>query len=113
MKVLKVQPTQVKYTNGQVASRPNTPPTKPQPTEPVSFKGSGSGALIGLAGGTIATVLTVGLVAITGGLALPGIVATAAITGGATAGAIAGDKIEDKINNSKDKANTKKFDING
>ena len=70
----------------------------------ISFKGGGNGALIGLAAGTATTLLTIGIIAITGGLALPGIVATAVITGGAAAGAVAGDKIEDKIGNSKNKS---------
>ena len=29
MKVIKIQPTQIKYINKQLSSNPNTPPTKP------------------------------------------------------------------------------------
>ena len=113
MKISKIQPTQINQTYNNSVKKLETPPTRPQPTDTMSFKGGGNGALIGLATGTAATVLAIGLVAITGGLALPGVLATGAIVGGAAAGAVAGDKIEDKINETNKSTDTKNFDING
>ena len=79
----------------------NEKPT--QPVENPQFKGKGNGALLGLGGGLITGLVTVGGAAIAGIVTLPVIIGGAAIVAAGAAGAKIGDKIEDKIEELKNK----------
>ena len=97
MKILSIQPIQSSKKYSQPLKSNRTLRNEPEIEKPISFKAKGDGFLIGLGTGTAITLLTTGIVAITGGLAIPAIVVAA----GGIAGGIAGDKIEEKINNKK------------
>ncbi len=102
MKISAVQ-TNIQNSYYKNLSCKNNTRQKQQKTEQVTFKGNGSGALIGLGTGLVTSLAIFGGGAIAGFLAIPAILGSAISIATGAAFAAAGDKIEDKITGNKNK----------
>ncbi|MBE7703096.1 MAG: hypothetical protein E7Z89_03485 [Cyanobacteria bacterium SIG28] len=106
MRVSAIQKSMVRQNSVQKqATKPRCLKQEPeqipeQATANPAFKGS-NGALLGLGGGLITGLATVGGAAIAGVLVLPAAIGGLAIVATGAAGAAAGNKIEDKIKGKK------------
>ena len=79
------------------------PSIEPAPIQAPSFKGNGTGALIGLGVGLIGGLLFFAGGAIIGAVAVPTLLGGAGVAGTGAAGAYLGNKIENKITGEDEK----------
>ena len=78
--------------------KPQKPDYKESPAEPMTFKGKGAGALLGLGAGMFASFGTLAAATMEGLFTLPALLGALFVAGTTFLFGAAGDKIEDMVN---------------